>query len=390
MKKIAVVVTEFIAGGVEKALLELIDAIDQNEYEITAFLPNKNGQWTHLLEKKVDVVVLEEKSVGSCVRELSKKRNLFDLFSFFYFRLKSKLTIGKNYAKGLEYRLKSEPKHHKNFDIAIAYKMSNIDVVLNCLYHIKSHKKVAWVHQIFNISEVKYTNFYNQFDKVFCVSEMLKNQTDTMFPELKDKTEVFHNILNVSKLKKLSTTFTPTLKKDNSQFAIVTVGRLSNEKGQDIIPLVASLLRNKGYNFVWHLIGGGPLEQTIREKIEQYKVEENVVLCGVKDTPYPYIKNCDIYVQTSKTEGWGITVSEAKALHKPVVTTDAGVMSEQIKNGVNGIIADNYSAEALCSGIELLMTNDSLRKEIIRYLENEDNRSKDKVFLSRLYNLIEK
>ena len=60
MKKIAVVVTEFIAGGVEKALLELIDAIGPNEYEITVFLPNKNGQWTYLLEEKVDVVVLQE------------------------------------------------------------------------------------------------------------------------------------------------------------------------------------------------------------------------------------------------------------------------------------------------------------------------------------------
>ena len=390
MKKIAVVVTEFIAGGVEKSLLELIDSIDQTEYAVTVFLPNKNGQWTHLLEEKVEVVVLEEKSVGICVRELLKKLNLLGLFRFFYFRLKSKLTIGKNYAKGLKYRLKSEPKHNKNFDIAIAYKMSNIDVVLNCLYHIRSNKKVAWVHQIFNIAEVKYANFYNQFDKVFCVSEMLKNETVSMFPELKDKTEVFHNILNVDKVKKLSTEFTPKLKKDNSQFAIVTVGRLSDEKGQEIIPSVASLLRNKGYNFVWHLIGGGPLEQTIREKIKQYNVEENVILCGVQDFPYPYIKGCDLYVQTSKTEGWGITVSEAKALHKPIITTDAGVMSEQIENGVNGIIADNYSAEALCNGIELLMTNGSLREKIIRNLENEDNCSKDKVFLNRLYDLIEK
>ena len=388
MKKIAIVVTEFTAGGVEKALLELINTINREEYEITVFLLNKNGQWTHLLEEKVNVVVLEGKNVGNYIRKLLKGCNLFELLRLFYFRLKAKFTIKTNYAKGLEYRLKSEPKYHEIFDIAIAYKMSNIDVVLNCLYHIEAPKKVAWVHQIFNEAEIKYTNYYNQFDKIFCVSEMLKKETISMFPELKNKTDIFHNILNINEIENLSTKFTPILKDSDSQTAIVTVGRLSHEKGQDIIPSVAHLLRNKGYSFKWYLIGGGPLEQTIRDKIKQYHVEENVILCGVKDIPYPYIRCCDIYVQTSKTEGWGITVSEAKALCKPVVTTDAGVMHEQIENGVNGIIADDYSADALCNGIELLINNIHLREEITQNLKNEYHCSNDDVFINKLYSLI--
>ena len=166
MKKIAIVVTEFTAGGVEKALLELIDSINSEKYEITVFLLNKNGQWTHLLEEKANIVVLEENHVGDYIRKLLKKCSLFKLLRLFYFRLKSKLTIKTNYAKGLEYRLKSEPKHPEIFDLAIAYKMSNIDVVLNCLYHIEASKKAAWVHQIFNESEIKYTNYYNQFDNM--------------------------------------------------------------------------------------------------------------------------------------------------------------------------------------------------------------------------------
>lgn len=387
MKKIAVVVTEFIAGGVEKALLDLIDAIDRDEYEITIFLPNKNGQWTYLLEEKMDVVVLQNDTRRQA-KELLKKFNLFQLFRFLFFRLKSRLIIHTNYSKGLEYRLKSTPRYPQKFDIAIAYKISNIDIVLNCLYYIDSNKKVAWVHQVFNEQEKEHINLYNQFDKIFCVSKALKEHTVNMFTSLRAKTDVFHNILNYNEIKKLSTDYLPKLKSGNDIFAIVTVGRLSFEKGQAVIPQVAHLLLEKGYNFIWYLVGEGPLETELKEKIKQYDVADYVVLCGRKDNPYPYIKNCDIYVQTSKTEGWGLTVSEAKILNKPIVTTDAGVMSEQIENGINGIITENDSAEEICNGIEKLIVNPDLRKSFIAALEKEDA-DDNKKQIQKLYSLIE-
>lgn len=388
MKRIAVVVTEFIAGGVEKALLKLIDAIDRNEYEITVFLPNKNGQWTYLLEEKVDVEVLQEVDLRKQANELLKKLDLFQLFKLLFFRLSSKLIIHLNYSKGLEYRLKSTPRYPKKFDIVIAYKISNIDIVLNSLYYIDSNKKVAWVHQAFNESEKKYIGLYKQFDKIFCVSEALKAQTVNMFPSLRDKTDVFRNIVNYNEIKKLSTDYLPKLKNSNDLLAIVTVGRLSIEKGQDIIPLIAYFLRNKGYNFVWYLVGEGPLETELKEKINQYNVTDCVMLCGRKDNPYPYIRNCDIYVQTSKTEGWGLTVSEAKILNKPIVTTNAGVMSEQIENGVNGIITENDSAEEICNSIEKLIINPDLRKTFVEVLE-KDNTDGNKKEIQKLYSLIE-
>lgn len=388
MKRIAVVVTEFIAGGVEKALLELIDAIDRNEYEITVFLPNKNGQWTYLLEEKVNVEVLQEVDLRKQANELLKKFDLFHLFKLLFFRLSSKLIIHSNYSKGLEYRLKSTPKYPEKFDIVIAYKISNIDIVLNSLYYIDSNKKVAWVHQAFNESEKKYIGLYKQFDNIFCVSEALKAQTVNMFPSLRDKTDVFRNLVNYNEIKKLSTDYLPKLKNSNDLLAIVTVGRLSIEKGQDIIPSIAYFLRNKGYNFVWYLVGEGPLEAELKEKINQYNVTDCVVLCGRKDNPYPYIRNCDIYVQTSKTEGWGLTVSEAKILNKPIVTTNAGVMSEQIENGVNGIITENDSAEEICNSIEKLIINPDLRKSFVEVLE-KDNTDGNKKEIQKLYSLIE-
>lgn len=389
MKKIAFVATKFTVGGLEKSLLELIDIIDHNQYEVTVFLPNKDGEWTHLLQEKVNVIILEPESFRFLVKKYLKEFDLIKLLRTLMFRAMAVILSRRNYYKGLKYRVKSMTKYPEHFDAAIAYQVLDEYAITNCLYRIDADKKILWVHQRFNTMRPDLYNWYIDFDKVFCVSEHLKIQTQTMYPKLNDKTEVFYNITNPDKIKKLADELPTELRTCKTQFVLVTVGRLSLEKGQDKIPQVARLLLEKGYSFIWYLVGDGPLETELREKIKQYDVINHVVLCGRKDNPYPYIKNCDIYVQTSQKEGWGLTVSEAKILHKPIVTTYADVMSEQIENGINGIITENDSAEEICKAIELLMVNSDLRKSFVEVLEKQDVSRDNTKELQKLYNLME-
>ena len=388
MKKIAFFTNKFVAGGLEKSLLELIDVIDTSQYEITVFLPNKDGEWTHLLEKKTRVVVLEQEDFKFLIKKYFKKFDLISLLKTLVFRVKAIIASKNNYFEGLKYRTKSMTKHPEQFDIAIAYQALDVDSVVNCLYRTNSTKKVLWVHQSFTIFNPAFNNWYSDFDKVFCVSGHLKEETQAMFPKLRFKTDIFYNITNPILIKDLADKNPLELRTSENQVILVTVGRISKEKGQAVIPQVSSLLAKKGYNFIWYLVGEGPFEETLKENIKQYGVSDNVVLCGRKDNPYPYIKNCDIYVQTSKTEGWGLTVSEAKILNKPIVTTDAGVMSEQISNGVNGIITENDSAEEICNEIEKLIVNPDLQKAFIYALE-KDNAKDNKKEIKKLYNLME-
>ena len=389
MKKIAFFATKFIAGGLEKSLLELIDVIDHNQYEVTVFLPNKDGEWTHLLQEKARVVILEEENFKFLVKKHLKNFDLIKLLRTFIFRCKAVILSRRNYFKGLEYRVKSMTKYPEQFDIAIAYQVLDEHVITNCLYRINSYKKVLWVHQRFNTMKPDFYNWYIDFDKVFCVSKYLETQTQTMFPKLNSKTEVFYNITNPNEIKKMADAYPLELRTRETQVVLVTVGRISEEKGQAVIPQVARLFLEKRYNIIWYLVGEGPLETEIEEKIKQYGVTDNVVLCGRKDNPYPYIKNCDIYVQTSKTEGWGLTVSEAKILKKPIVTTEAGVMSEQIDNGINGIITENDSAEEICNAIEQLIVNPDLRKSFIAALEKDGLNNGNKKEIQKLYSLME-
>jgi glycosyltransferase involved in cell wall biosynthesis len=99
-------------------------------------------------------------------------------------------------------------------------------------------------------------------------------------------------------------------------------------------------------------------------------LREDFVLLGAKLNPYPYLKNCTIYVQTSKFEGFGTTVVEARMLNKPIVTTNFDVVCEQIKDGKNGLIVE-MNADAVCEGILKLVEDEGLVKSMVECLKKE-------------------
>lgn len=172
-----------------------------------------------------------------------------------------------------------------------------------------------------------------------------------------------------------------------SKNTIVTVGRLSPEKGQQMIPKSTRILLDQGYEIYWYLVGDGPLRAEVEQEIKKYDVQDHVILLGTKMNPYPYIKNCDIYVQPSFTEGYCTTTMEAKILHKPIITTDAPGMREQFVSGENGLIVEAMTPEAIADGVRQLLDHPELMEKFTNALKNEtfDNSAE----LQKLYDLIE-
>ena len=70
--------------------------------------------------------------------------------------------------------------------------------------------------------------------------------------------------------------------------------------------------------------------------IEENQLQDHFILLGMKENPYPYIKEADIYVQPSRFEGKSIAIDEAKILQKPIVVTNFSTAKDQIKNQENG------------------------------------------------------
>ena len=138
---------------------------------------------------------------------------------------------------------------------------------------------------------------------------------------------------------------------NNLEFNIVTVARLvEGYKGYDIAVEACKILKDKGYKFKWYAIGEGHDREKIENRIKHNNLEKEFILLGNKDNPYPYMKKCNLYVQTSRKEGFGLTVVEAKILKKPIVCTNFATAKEIINNNIDGLIVKT-DVKSLSEGI---------------------------------------
>jgi glycosyltransferase involved in cell wall biosynthesis len=121
----------------------------------------------------------------------------------------------------------------------------------------------------------------------------------------------------------------------------------------------------------WYIIGFGPDENLIRQKIADAGMEDRVILLGKKVNPYPYFKACDFYIQPSRYEGNAVTVNEALILGKKVAITDYATAASQIDNGVNGVIVP-LENEKCAAGLADFINNEPLQEKINENIKASD------------------
>ena len=133
-----------------------------------------------------------------------------------------------------------------------------------------------------------------------------------------------------------------------------------------------ALLKKEITDFHWFLIGYGDLEDSYRRLIDKYNVEDYFTILGKKTNPYPYIKNCGIYVQPSRHEAYPLVLMEAKILKRPIVCTNFDGADEQIESRVNGIIVPLGDTEMLATELFGLIESKEKRDALSEKLEEWD------------------
>ena len=358
-KKILFMVSSMNIGGVEKSLLSLLAVIPEEKYEITILTLDKKGGFLEYIPNNVKLIEAEwfkyikpliMDSPQNIIKRYIKNYEFLKIPSFIYSYFKSKKTNDRYiYYKHV---LKSIPECKEKYDAAIAYAGPTEIIDAYISRKVKAEKKIAWVH--FDISKHKinkklYNNLYERFDKIFAVSNECKKKLDEIIPAVRNKSEVLFNIVSEDLINEMSESYVDF--DDNYKgIKIITVGRLSKEKGQDLAIKALAKLKKDRYDVKWYCIGEGNSRREFEQLIKEYNLENNFLLLGSTSNPYPYIKNADIYVQTSRHEGYCLTLAEAKALNKPIVTTNFIGAYEQIKNNENGIIVscnENDLADAI-------------------------------------------
>ncbi|MBE6568740.1 MAG: glycosyltransferase [Ruminococcaceae bacterium] len=386
-RKIAFVMGPLIVGGVEKAIIELLQHIDYSRYDVTLYLENDSGAWKNRINSNTKIEYWNMISTKKLILTQLQKLKLFSVAYGVFFRIMARLNYS-NYLLNGYYSQKCLPNLcDESFDCVIAYQAYNPLVVSVALNRLRSKKKIAWIHGEWDYTGRNaqlFTRLFEKFSDIICVSHSIKNYFNTYYLR-HNNTHVIYNLLDKLSIKTKSMESHNVMK--YGQQNIVTVGRLANKKGQQMIPATARMLVDAGYDIYWYLIGDGPLREEIEREIEKHNVSNHVILLGTKNNPYPYIKNCDIYVQPSFSEGYCTTTIEAKILQKPIVTTDAPGMCEQFVSGENGLIVDTMTPEALFEGIKTLLAHPEIRQKFVENLKNEEyNNTKE---LQKLYDIIE-
>ena len=382
-KKLAFVANCCIVGGVETALISLLNQIDTQKYDITLFTNFCGNPVVHSIPPQIKCIDLDAYNIKTVYTAARKSRNYGRALAILWNYARFRLARDKYLKTPLLYQhIKFD---ESKFDCVIAYKygISTVFIAKNAL---NASKTILWLHGVLPSQDKQYLQLLCSFDQCFCVSEFVRTHFLQRCSTMAEKTAVIHNALSADEILQKSEPL-PCDTDFSKAWLLTTVGRLGQDTCQIVIPKTARMLTDSGLDFVWYLIGDGPERTAIEQEIKRCGVEDKVFLLGTKSNPYPYIRTCTIYVQTSTSEGWCLTTQEARILHKPCVVTDIPVMHEQFVDGENGIIADGTDAAALYRGILRLIRSDALRVHITETLSATPQDTANE--LAKLYDFIE-
>lgn len=375
MKKLAFVLPHMLCGGVEKALLALINELPEEEYNITIFLAEIAGEFVKLIPK--NVIIKEIPFSGEIVVEgkkaaLQKYASHGDVIRLV--KVMTNILLNREFPT-LTVDFEKIPEDAEEYDTAICFHIHMPVLIRYTLEKIKATRKIAWVHNDFasaGFDITRYHGYLAQYNHIFCVSEQLENEFNSLLPDLKDKTSVAHNIVSPNYIKaSLDGKRVPEY--SDAGIKLLTVGRLESQKGIDIAIHVAQKLSEKNIDYTWYVLGDGSEKEELCKLIKERKLEDRFILLGTRLNPYPYFEQCDIYVQPSRHEGYGIAVAEARVLYKPIICTDFTGAREQIRNGVTGLIVPTSIKDIFQAVYDLI--NDAKRRtlfsENLRKCEND-------------------
>ena len=357
-------------GGIEKCLVNLLNELDSNKYEIDVLPMNPEFELKNQIKKDINILNTFEYAINTTdtFSEYLKEKNLFlkllKISKYIIFRLINK--FGQKPWK-LFKRL------NKDYDIAIAYSQNDFSPYY-VIDKVKAKRKYMWYHNgAYEEEDSKYKidkEYYAKFDNIVTVSLDCKKNLITKFPNLKDKMLVLPNIVDrdyiIQSVKESQGEVF-----DKDVINIVSVGRLTKEKGGDLAVDVCKMLLDKGYNIAWYWVGDGNQYKYLSEKIKKLRIQDRFYLVGNKINPYTYMKNCDIYVQPSYYEAYCTTTNEARILCKPIITTDVGGMREQFIDKYTALIS-KIECESICENLEKLIIDDKLRKSLEDNLKNKN------------------
>lgn len=366
MKKSLLIVSHALElGGAERSLIGLLDALDPVIWDIDLFLLRHEGELMDAIPENVNLLpqipayTVLARPMKDTLREghiLLTAARLAGKISAGRFAKKHKHTesaVSLEYSHKYTCPLMPRIQPDKTYDLAISFLTPHYFVAQK----VRAKKKIAWIHTDYTTVQVDVaseTAMWDAYDHIVSISDAVTGSFLKMFPGLQDKIILIENILPEHLVKRQAEAFSVEKEMPPKGIRLLSIGRFCYQKNFDNVPAICARLLEKGLDVYWYLIGFGPDESLIRQKINESGMEDRVILLGKKENPHPYIKSCDLYVQPSRYEGKCVAVREAQMLGKPVVITRYATASSQLDEDVDGVIVPMDSDDC-AQGIAALL-----------------------------------
>lgn len=374
-KKVLFVINTLGCAGAEKALLELLKEFPKEEYEVSLYVLLNQGelisqipQYVKVLNQNYsDVSVLSKEGKKVLNRQifcrLFQKGAVFKNIPYLLKGLMRMIKCKKVYPDKLLWRVMSDGgmKSEDTYDLAVAYLEGGSTYYVHD--HVNAKRKIAFLHV--DYTHAGYTrkldkNCYQDFDRIFTVSEEVRNSLEIVYPECKERIMVFPNLIDQKGIRE-KTKAKGGFSDEYDGWRLLTVGRLTSQKAYDIAIDAMKLLKEKGVQARWYVLGEGELREVLQRQINRLGLEKDFLLLGAVENPYPYYAQCDLYVHATRFEGKSIAVQEAKILGCPILVSDCNGNREQVKDGVDGSVCA-LTPESVSAKIEELLENEKQRE----------------------------
>ncbi len=344
MKKVLFLIPTLGGGGAERVLTNLVNTLDKSKFDITVQTLFDCGINREALDKDVKYIP------GRIKKQFRGNIYVLKLFSpkiLYKFFIKDKYNIIISYLEGPTARIVSGCPD------------KNTRLVNWVHVEQKSLKAAAHAYR----SKTEFLKCTDRFDITVCVAKTVENDFNDL-TENRYKTTVAYNTVLDSVIKsKADERLNDFAFSDGIK--VISVGRLVEEKGFDRLVSAHKKLLDSGIKHSIYVLGGGDKSKLL-SLTEKYNVSDTFKLLGFKENPYKYISKCDLFVCSSRREGFSTAVTEALILGLPVVSTCCSGAYELLgENNEYGIVTEN-SENGIFEGLKLMLEN---TKNINRYTE---------------------
>lgn len=352
-------------GGVEKAFLGHLSTIDFTKTEVHVGLFFKKGVLLDRLPPEVIVHWIRDydkywsyinNPPQLTLSRAFKTHNIINGIILFVIFAGCKI-LGSRMLL-FNYISRTIPSLKETFDEAYAFAGPSSLIDYYICKKTTAKKKYGWVHfdiSHFGIDRGLTRRLYRQYERIYVVSKETRDIFGQVFPEFTDKTEVLYNVINPTIVRALADNG-PSFSDGYFGKRILTVGRISKEKGQLLAIQALEHLLKKSPHVRWYFVGEGKDQDALQALVSQGNMENSAVFLGLQENPYGFMRDCDLYVQPSRHEGYCITLAEALCFNKPIVATGFSGAREQLEGKADAWIAD-FTPESLADSIHSALSS---------------------------------